>query len=212
MSDCLNKHKKRGDKRKSKRKCLNELKERCLSSKVVLVKTIRTRMEMIVSIAAQLKNLRVIHLVRDPRPTVKSRLRIGDSCDEGVKQCARKHCSNVYNDSLVRDKTPELRNSVAVVTYEELAKAPIPTSKRLYEFINITYTQSTADFVKSITVGGNRTECSICRQSWQLGNQTLSSMVYVDSWKRKMSQTMIATIEKSCKSVLDMYRYEILYQ
>lgn len=186
--------------------CLRELREACLRAKVVLVKTIRTPMTMALSLMTELKDLKIIHLIRDPRSTMNSRVFI-HGCESGVKQCVEEHCSAVMEDSAAKGSARVYGDNIFTVKYEDLVRTPVTVTQQMYQFLKLKCSPAVEYFAFNITVGGDRRQCTLCRSYWQLGNTTESSLIRVDSWKQQMSPNLISLIEKRCMSVLDMYKY-----
>lgn len=204
-SKCLAKHNQSGSPLQAQAECTQELQDICLKSKVVLIKTIRTSMKMVLSAMEELDSIKVIHLVRDPRPVVLSQLKY--SCTEGVTECAKDHCQKVVEDSKKKDRTVKYRNNIKTVTYENISIKPVDTVKNLYMFINMTFSGDTRSFVKNITQGGNKRNCKICEENWQFGKNTESSEQHVNAWRTSVSKGLIERIERLCKPVIDMYGY-----
>ena len=84
----------------SSRLCTRILRKECLKSKVRIIKTIRTRLTWLVDILEEFPNLKIVHLVRDPRAVVNSLIRVGKCKKQngGVPGCSHYFCS-VYRHS-----------------------------------------------------------------------------------------------------------------
>lgn len=186
--------------------CFRELQEACLRAKFILIKTIRTPMKMALSLMPELNHLKIIHLVRDPRSTLKSKMSI-HGCEKGVRRCIEEHCSLVVEDSLAKDQSVLYHSNVLTVKYEDLVRKPVTVAKQIFQFLNLKFTPDVGDFAFNITVGGDRRQCELCRSYWQMGNTNESSLMRVDAWKKQMSQNLISYIQKKCITVLDMYKY-----
>ena len=187
-------------------RCKQDLKAACLNSKVILVKTIRTPMKMVLSLMNEVTDLKVINLVRDPRSTLSSKLMIS-GCHDGLKPCAHEYCRQVEEDGQAKEQAVTYRDNILTVTYEDIARTPVKVSSVMYQFMNMTFPQSNAEYVFNITVAGDRSNCDVCRQYWQLGNDTESSLNHIDSWKHTMSKNIISVIEDICHRVMKMYHY-----
>ena len=98
-------------------------------------------------------DLKIIHLVRDPRAVWNSRNHV-TWCN---KDCSniKYHCNLLQGDLLYADK--ELKNShpnrYLRVRYEDICDDPIQMTKHILKFLNIPYTNHIQNFVISHTSG-----------------------------------------------------------
>ncbi|WAR23524.1 hypothetical protein MAR_037193 [Mya arenaria] len=58
-----------------------------------------------------------------------------------------------------------LKNSLLDVKYEDIASRPLTTVRRMFSFLGRTLPVAVAEFAVAVTVGGNRSECEVCRQN-----------------------------------------------
>lgn len=193
------------------RKCVLLLRYLCLTSKYRVIKTIRATMRDTWEVVKNIDGSKVVHLVRDPRPTIDSKRKKG-ACKKdlgGVAGCAERHCNRVRDDTMLRERLqisePE---KFQVVLYEDIALKPVETSKRMYEFLDMDFTDEIARYVYNVTLGEDQTGCKVCKTGWQMGHSNTSSASHVTSWKAKMNPGLIDMIQTRCLYAMATYGYE----
>jgi len=209
-----------GKKTKATLKCLNtadikmcakELEERCKSSRLKIIKTIRTPLQLALSVMHDIPGMRIIHLVRDPRSTMKSQTHRG-VCpirSGGIPGCAKRHCANVWDNTQTQNKS-NYRDRILTIKYEDIAMNPIETAQKMYDFVDLEFNESVKKYVYEVTLGGDRTECKVCQLKWQIGGKHDSSMDHIDAWKKTQAPGWIAGIQNACTDVLDFYNYTMV--
>ncbi|KAL4225910.1 Carbohydrate sulfotransferase 1 [Mactra antiquata] len=188
--------------------CLKELEQTCKSSKVKIVKTIRTHGAIAQSIFKSIPNSKILHLIRDPRATMESK-RHRNVCHEGMTLCIAEHCDRVRKDSLVLQNLKSSEpNRISTVFYEDIASNPIVTAKDMYSFIGTNFTEKIASYVYNITLGMDTTGCKVCVQRWQNGKKAKSSETHIAAWKSGLPGTYINQTQVLCKDIIKNYGYE----
>lgn len=135
------------------RKCLNELKSECLKSKFIVIKTIRLSIDRIIPIMEKYKNMKIIHLIRDPRSTISSQMRFMRGITKKQKPgIAEKMCTRILTDiedyKILQYKYPSRVNRVR---YESLACDPVDISRRLYKFCGMNFTEKVIQRIRDLT-------------------------------------------------------------
>lgn len=193
------------------RRCLLHLRQTCLQSKFRVIKTIRASMVDTLQTLNSIEDSKVLHLVRDPRPTIDSKRKRG-MCSKshgGMETCIEKHCQRQREDTILRHQAEIAQPSrFRVVFYEDLAIRPLKTAKYMYDFIGLSFTNTVAEYVYNVTLGEDKTGCKVCQQKWQIGQSNASSESHVTDWKRNMLPSNIALTQDLCKDVIEMYGYE----
>lgn len=193
------------------RKCLLELRHTCLQSKFRVIKTIRATMTETLDTLKHIEDSKILHLVRDPRPTIDSKRNRG-MCTKargGMVYCARAHCKRLRDDTILRQQAEIAEpNRFRVVFYEDVATRPLKTAKYMYDFIGLRFTDEIADYVYNVTLGEDKTGCRVCQQQWQIGKSNASSESHVTDWKQNMKPNHIRLTQIVCKDVMKMYGYE----
>ena len=161
----------------------------CTVSDLSATKTVRLTMETAETMLQRWPNLRIIHLIRDPRPVALSRMQ--DSTYHGkrtggdmVKE-ARFYCQSVVRDILVRERIQARKpGAVMEVIYEDLTAQPIEVARKIYSFLNETLPQSVKAWLEKSTHSS--------------GGNSKSSVAIASKWKTKMSYGVAQDIIKVC--------------
>ncbi|XP_060563789.1 uncharacterized protein LOC132723134 [Ruditapes philippinarum] len=196
--------------RGEREKCLQKLKNTCLSSKFRIVKTIRTSMILADEILTDVYGSKIIHLIRDPRSTVLSQAHYS-GCPGGkrsVVACSNFHCKRVDDDTEFKQKLQtEKLARVYTTLYEQISLNPISFAKSLYNFIGMELSEVISNSVLMITSGHNITGCKVCEQSWQSRNK--SNLIAKQDNYETMNSHLLSYVQSVCKNTIKYYGYEI---
>ena len=116
-------------------------------------------------------NLRIVHLIRDPRLVMLSRRRLGPSsfglysttidADQRVDTAkeAKLYCSTVLRDVRERrELQAKYPGVIREVIFDEFMLHPMTNTQQLYNFIDMTFTKSTESWLHSKTRQYNVTD------------------------------------------------------
>ena len=124
------------------RPCLGHLQERCERSPVRGVKTVRATMSEVEMLLQQDPDLKVLHLFRDPRPVLLSRLthesfRSAHSKKDPVRE-AKFYCSIVEADLHLRHTLAQTNtDNFREIIYEKFLSNPIAEAEQIYDFLGV---------------------------------------------------------------------------
>nr|KAG5696987.1 hypothetical protein BaRGS_008449 [Batillaria attramentaria] len=109
--------------------------------------------------------VRVIHLLRDPRGTLRSQRRFGSFKFEDEGSNARWFCQRVLEDlSVSKQLKSAYPGRVLTVRYEDLAMKPLVFAERLLGFAGLKMDKQLEEYVLNITSRGLGDSCVICTQ------------------------------------------------
>ncbi|XP_052760542.1 carbohydrate sulfotransferase 3-like isoform X2 [Mya arenaria] len=204
LQPCVEASKKTHNKTEGTRACILNLQNACQASPLRVLKTIRFDMEQARNLSVLIPDLKIIHLVRDPRATLKSQAAVGECKGFEQQQCAERFCAMV-EDNIVRADSisKSSRNRIFTLRYENLAKNPIQVSKELYKFGDGSFTKQIEDYIFNITSAGRKDDCIICTTR---GNST----EHIDNWKTTMNKTFVKIIQNRCNYLLKRFGYDIM--
>merc|ERR1719232_383867 len=104
-------------------------------------------------------DVRVIHLVRDPRPLLQSRSKPGfgsldgvhrrnDYTEESFEQQSATVCKRMLEISKLGDNPPDwLKDRYVRITHEHMSLHPIETARMLYDFVDLPWTKESEDYI-----------------------------------------------------------------
>lgn len=132
--------------------CLPFLVEKCKKSKIVVQKFIRMTMDMAKLLLHGNQNLKLIHLVRDPRAMLDSQVRKRDSGAHILstfKGRAHYMCQQMLSDlQLAKELKRVYPDQIYTVRYEDMIDVNKTTIKNIFQFIDIPFSKNDDVYVK----------------------------------------------------------------
>ncbi|KAK7071935.1 hypothetical protein SK128_006125 [Halocaridina rubra] len=181
------------------------LKEACRKANNRIMKVIRIRMRWMKELLDDpYVDLKVIHLVRDPRATIISRRKTF-----GAKTLnAGYQCHGIEEDLRV---TPQLMreypDKVMGITYEDFCIDPIGKATEMWHFIsdNKSSTLPTAwsKYIEGHTQGSPSNKRPFAYSTFR------NSKIEYQEWRRQITKKALVEIEKHCKPVLKLLGYNL---
>jgi hypothetical protein len=172
----------------------------CANSEAVIIKTIRTPLLFIKDLLSTVNKMKIINLVRDPRPTIDSQkavLYLHSSTYSSVIDHANNFCARVYHDVITFDiLSLYYRSQLVRVLYEDLSSQPQSTAQKLYEFINIAYTANIASSVANMTTGIS----SYNRYTFDVN---INSKKALNEWRLQNTLSYVHEVDSQCSSLYE---------
>lgn len=180
--------------------CTRLLRKECLKSKFRIVKTIRTRLIWLTDLLSEFQNLKVIHLVRDPRAIINSQIKYGECADKhgGVQGCTHNLCTNIEDDVTAFDLLDSLHpDRLQRISFEDLASKPVEVTKHIYKFIGMNLDAAAEGYVRNITSAGRNS-------TGVLSTVRANSSDIVDAWRAGISDETLFTVQTICRYAMEM--------
>lgn len=185
-------------------KCLPEPVKICSKARLRIIKTIRLSMEAVPGLLENNRNLKVIHLVRDPRGMFTSQYRSHLLKPTLFNEQFKKLCTRMSKDALVTKMLIQTGNeNVKFIRYEDLANDPVNNLKDLYEFIKEPLTNNILKFVIENTSSNLKDNCMYCTRR---GNSSLTA----GKWRERVGMPFIRLVNRYCKDVYRTYGYKYM--
>ncbi|XP_077148682.1 carbohydrate sulfotransferase 4-like [Ranitomeya variabilis] len=156
-------------------------------------------------------DLRIIHLVRDPRAIASSRKYFDLSVDDLI--VLKEHdtdtkgpviatiCKAQANiNKMVNTAGDYLKRRYLLVRHEDLSREPIANTKKIYEFSGLKMTPDLEQWVYNIThfnVREKNTFMTFSRKSSDV----------VQQWRKTMDFNNVKETEEYCKEAMDLFGY-----
>ena len=150
-------------------------------------------------------NVKVIHLMRDPRAALRSRNSVGEFRWNDIKAAANKMCSRVWDDlqmsSVLRRRFP---GRLLTVRYEDIVRSPLEAAQQMYDYLGLKFTPDVESFVWNSTYGGLPDDCNICTTR---SNATATA----NRWRTEVGRfPQILLAQAECASVMEALGYKVL--
>lgn len=148
--------------------------------------------------------VKIIHLVRDPRATLRSQTTVGEFKRWEVGNFSREFCQRVLEDLKEAEQLKTLYpGRVFTVRYEDLAMEPIESAETLLSTVGLKMDLSLRQYIWNITSAGLKDGCTIC-------SQRNDSRVTSSSWRWKYEFSSTSVIDVNCKDVYERTGYLLL--
>ncbi len=201
------------------RKCVDEFNKKyncrkifrnlCQQGKFRGIKTVRATMASVGDLLERNPNLRVVHLIRDPRAVVWSRKHFGQSgqglfsiqkSNGGKKQDmnmvkeAELYCSAVLRDVRMRKELDKKYPGALVeVIYDDFVQWPLNYTEKLYEIIGVDPGNKTWEWLLANTQGAEAKR---------------NSSYISHKWERNIPLLAAKRIDKKCASFFEEIPYQ----
>lgn len=186
----------------------------CRRMDLVSAKVIRLRDISILSKLPELgcRNFKIIHLIRDPRPIIQSRMatfgelltgnggKSSEFSEEDIGDVARDICATYQYNARV-GLTEQFRHSYRIVKYEDIASDPMGYAKLLYEFAGLELTAAIEDYIRTSSSG------SIVQGKYEVVRNTAE---VVENWKKVMDPSHVKIVESQCEELFQTFGYDVL--
>ena len=178
----------------------------CVFSPIFAFKTVKmTLSDALPLLVDQSLDLKVIHLMRDPRGVLNSRKNSVQWCTRDCRNI-EKHCEMLEKDLILSEELKQkIPHKYISVRYEDLSHDPMKFTWNLVGFLGVPFTASTKAFVR------NHTHASKIRQQnehWNSAYRDSKKTMY--SWKTKLSLGEMLMIENMCKVPMKMLNYPLI--
>lgn len=186
----------------SAEKCLDKPTEICKTSPAIVLKFIRLRMKLLLDLFPYFPNLKIVHLVRDPRGILNSRMNIkkNEQSDKNENLNVSSLCKRLNeNLSVSKFLYRHSPNKIKILRYEDLAEKTVATSSELMSFTGLNLTSNMVDFLKRMT-SSSRDTCTYCTQR-KNSTQTASK------WRHEMTLKKSINIFNACKDSMNVLGY-----
>ncbi|XP_053545519.1 carbohydrate sulfotransferase 5-like [Bombina bombina] len=163
-----------------------------------------------------LMDLRIVHMVRDPRAVISSRKSFELDVDDNIvlrKEMEEKNITpnlvhvmgkickaQVAIHKFARSANSSLRGRYMMIRHEELAWGPIQRAKKLYSFSGLNMTSELESFVYNITHVNKQdtgTFMSFSRKSPEV----------VSRWRKRLNYSTVMEIQNVCQEAMEVFGY-----
>ena len=179
------------------KQCVGQMTRSCEDSSMLVLKFIRLTMTDAAALLPYFPNMKIVHLVRDPRAVIVSRNQIKAM---GPEATVPKFCSRMrLNLRETKRLMLEDRSRVTVVHYEAMAETPLAEAKNLYSVLGINFTEKIELYIKSLTESSLKA-CYYCIQR-------KNSSLVAAAWRNKIQPSRNTVINRECGDVMNVLGY-----
>ncbi|KAI5136863.1 Carbohydrate Sulfotransferase 6 [Manis pentadactyla] len=169
-------------------------------------------------------NLRIVHLVRDPRAVLRSRERTAKAlardngivlgtngtrveADPGlhvVREVCRSHVR--IAEAATRKPPPFLRGRYLLVRFEDLARSPLSEIRALYAFAGLSITPQLEAWIHNITHGAGT---GARREAFKTSSRDAVNVS--QAWRHSLPFSKIRRVQELCAGALQLLGYRAVF-
>lgn len=149
-------------------------------------------------------DVRVIQLVRDPRGSCNSRIKLKWMPEYNSPRflgIVREHCSKLVENIKFGRNLDQWKEKYLEVNYRDLARKPIDTTKLMYKFTGFEMPDSVLDWVVQNTSPSKE---ELEKQERDQYSSVRNSTANVGKWQRESPKERVQKIEQECSQALDL--------
>lgn len=177
----------------NKEECLDETFSTC-AQRARVFKFIRLSTEVVGRLMRSVPDLKVIHLLRDPRGILKSRQHVGLLPGGDFNLHSKALCTQLLRDI---HETKRLQQNypgrIKTIMYEDLAERPQEGAKQLYDFAGIQFNNEIRQYVIDITAAQEN--------SGAYGISKSSSKAASYDWRNHLPFKKSEEIDNNCQDL-----------
>ena len=149
-------------------------------------------------------DIRVIQLIRDPRASMNSRIKLGwmgDFYQSGFPYAAGGVCSNLVKNIKFGRSLGQWQDKYLEVHYRDLAKKPLETTQAMYKFAGFEMPESIRDWVIRNTSPSKK---ELQKEQKRIFSSVRNSTANIDKWQKESPMGRVWIIEERCSEALDL--------
>ncbi|XP_050718060.1 carbohydrate sulfotransferase 3-like [Eriocheir sinensis] len=176
-----------------------DVKDFCKDASIRILKTIRARASFLLPWLAKRQDVKVIHLVRDPRGILSSVKRGQQLWSDNNRDIALQ-CANIKGDLSLETLGPQryLR-----VEYEDLVDKQMEVTRLMFSFLGVPVTPSVEEFVKEHT----HQDPDPTPVPQRYLNTYRDSGYRHDHWRNELDGLEVQHIQTVCREVMNLLHY-----
>ena len=149
-------------------------------------------------------DVRVIQLIRDPRASMNSRIKLGWMLDfhhSNFPNSVRRVCSNLAKNIRFGRDLGQWQEKYMEVHYRDLAGKPLETTEAMYKFAGFEMPDSIRDWVIRNTSPSKE---EVRKEEKKTFSSVRNSTANIDKWQKDSPIGRTRIIEEHCKEALDL--------
>nr|XP_034301083.1 carbohydrate sulfotransferase 1 [Crassostrea gigas] len=195
---CMHQKTKNTSLNEATKQCALMMKKMCQASKYIILKTIRIPLKILVPFPEIFPKFKILHLLRDPRATLKSQSRFGVVRTEYMQENATKFCNRVYNDITIARQTTSIADGrYFPISYENLAKYPFEMATNVYNFLEMEVNADMTSRVEKLTMA--KKTCGESKIAKTMCTKSSNSSADADKWRGTIPFHFVSVVDNACQ-------------
>ena len=185
---------------------LSKLSEICRKYKYIGIKTIRLTDISLIKQLMTSSNIKIIHLVRDPRGTMSSRMKLREPNFDFMRKKGKTGdeiddlCSSINrNLKYVSDNSEIdwLKDRYKLIRYEDVGSHPRESAEDIYKFLGIPFPEEVEKWIVANTNSSSGGGFS----------HTRDSKAIIHAWRERLDLSYVLRIQGKCTEVMSRLGY-----
>ncbi|XP_046577056.1 uncharacterized protein LOC124284972 [Haliotis rubra] len=184
--------------------CLPHLKELCQSKRINSQKVVRLPLRLVSPLMKKYPDLKILHLVRDPRASIISQyVKLKYFPWNQLQKYTETFCARVHEDLQTTAKIArDYPGRIKLVRYETMAEHPLEITDELYQFVDAKITKELHKYVYDRTLSGKKdTNCVTCLVK-------SNASVAANKWRTSIGLRAAQAIDAKCGKVYTLLGYK----
>ncbi|XP_078354334.1 carbohydrate sulfotransferase 3-like [Oculina patagonica] len=153
-------------------------------------------------------DIRVLHVVRDPRATINSRIKLGwmpDYKSATFEQKVQNHCDTIVENIEFGQQLDEsLRYRYKLILYQDIAARPVDKAKEVFKFAGFNISDNTIKWIANRTNPDLIKTTELLRLSRKPYSLVRDSKANINKWRSESSVERTRIIERICQPLLEL--------
>ncbi|XP_007558544.1 carbohydrate sulfotransferase 6-like [Poecilia formosa] len=164
-------------------------------------------------------DLRIVHLVRDPRAVIRSREESAKSFDmdnaivleqrnvpaasiqyEVMQEVCRSHVR--INERAILKPPPFLEGRYKMIRYEDVARNPLKEINDIYDFVGLEMTSQMEEWIYKVTHGKGK---GSKKEAFQITSRNANEVS--QAWRTVLQHSKVKRIQELCKGAMSLLGY-----
>uniref|UniRef100_A0A3P9DTI8 Sulfotransferase n=1 Tax=Maylandia zebra TaxID=106582 RepID=A0A3P9DTI8_9CICH len=153
-------------------------------------------------------DLRIIHLVRDPRAVVRDnaivleqkRIKEAEVQYQVMQEICRSHVR--INERAVLKPPPFLKGRYKLVRYEDMARNPLEEINAMYQFVGLEMTTELATWIYKVTHGKGK---GSIKEAFKITSRSATNVS--QAWRTMLPYNKVRRIQEVCKGAMSLLGY-----
>ncbi|XP_015820832.3 carbohydrate sulfotransferase 5 [Nothobranchius furzeri] len=164
-------------------------------------------------------DLRIVHLVRDPRAVMRSRAESAKSLEKDtataleqqnmtkfevqfkvMQEICRSHV-RIYETAILKPP-PFLKGRYRLVRYEDVARNPLKEVRDIYDFVGLKMTPEMSDWIYQKTHGKGK---GTVKEAFQVVSRNATQVS--EAWRTMLPHFKVKRVQKACKEAMSLLGY-----
>ena len=159
----------------------------------------------LISDLALVADIRILHVVRDPRASLNSRIKLRwfpEFNDPNFEENVRNFCKPI-TDNIEFGKTlvEVLKHRYKLILYRDIAARPLDTAREIFKFAGLNLSQNTLEWIKNMTNPGKTDTKKFKSRPYSLIRDAEAN---IEKWRSESPPERTLIIEKNCQPLLNL--------